>query len=53
MGESTLGLKDGRLLSEVASDAWRSSAAREVTKPTGGRWLGGGAFEAGVVDSEG
>jgi hypothetical protein len=52
-GDSTLGSKVGRLRLErgvVPSEVWRSSAAREVTKPIEGRALGGGmGFAEGVV----
>jgi hypothetical protein len=49
-GDSAWGLKVGRWVIEVVLSAfWRRSAAREVTKPTGGRPLGGGRFAEGVV----
>lgn len=50
-GDSALGLKVGRCAIEgtAASEFWRSSAARDVMKPTGGRPLGGAGLAEGVV----
>lgn len=47
MGDSTLGLKAGTCVG-TASAFCNISAAREVTKPTEGRLLGGG-FAMGVL----